>query len=263
MAGDDLGKRAVGRVVGGPAGGRPLPQPLSDQLNRKLAPYRAYLGRLGFQGASDDLPFYVSGRGGEDFNIYYDPATGGVLVGATFLASERFQADPDALRREVAHHLLFKAIEPEWGLNTDDADVYALESGFADYLAASSVNNPAPYPVTAGVMKDHQRLADPAGFRNLKHDRPLTALSATRDSSDAGTLWGGAFWELRERVGQAVADPLLVEVWRAVPAVRFTNAPLLRAKWVRDKLIAADLSHSGGANAVVIRDVFRRRGVDP
>ena len=51
----------------------------------------------------------------------------------------------------------------------------------------------------------------------LENTRSFSELN-NRDVLGDGTIWGGAFWEMRTRLGRALVDGQLLAVWRSLLA---------------------------------------------
>jgi hypothetical protein len=153
---------------------------------------------------------------------------------------DEIQLDPDfavddyAVLREYAHHVLM-TLGPEW-----DTRLLGLESGLADYLVASHTGDPGLGPGFARQMN----LGKPY-LRNLRND---LVYADGRTAQEEGEVWGAAFWEIREQLGQADADRALARAW-------------LDPAWAPDTAafpaVVARLAGEGPA-----RDAFQRRGLD-
>jgi hypothetical protein len=141
--------------------------------------------------------------------------------------------DDYVVMREFAHHVLM-TVGPPW-----DPRLGGVESGVADYLVASHTGNPA---LGAGAARA-VGLGVPV-LRDLANQRTY---SEGLISQDEGEIWGGAFWELRGRLGQAPVDGAVAGAWRD-------------RGWEPGRLgafTAAVVARAGeGA-----RDAFRRRGL--
>lgn len=161
-------------------------------LEQKLSD--AVRGFAGFLLAIDDAfdvpPPTVRLRRGLN-NAQYDDSINEIQL------DPDFATDDYAVFREYAHHVLM-AHGAKW-----DRD--GLESGLADYLVASYLGHPALGPGLAKRLNLRKLYV-----RNLKNDIPY---QEERSAHEKGEVWGAAFWEIRERLGQATADRTLTRAW--------------------------------------------------
>jgi hypothetical protein len=180
-------------------------------------------------------------------NAYYDGTNNKIVLDAP-LAS-----DQDVVLREYTHHVLM-SMRPE-SYEDLERSGQGVESGLADYLACSSTDDPVLGERAALVYHELWGLDRPY-IRNLKNAKGFENLDLTHPQ-DEGEVWGGAFWEIRERLGKSDADGLLVAAWAATE--RFgadqPSAPFAKA------LIETLAARTSGALATDIRDVLERRDV--
>lgn len=116
--------------------------------------------------------------------------------------------DPYAVMREYAHHVLF-------GVHPDGND--GVESGVADYLIASHSGDPRLGVLAVAFFRRNFDGFTRAELRNLTNALRFDDLPESASPQEVGEVWGGALWDLRERVGQADADRLVAAAWLAAP----------------------------------------------
>jgi hypothetical protein len=95
-------------------------------------------------------------------------------------------------------------------------------------------------------------------IRNLKNTRKFTTgrPKEPRISQDEGEIWGGAFWEMRERAGKEATDKVLFVAWGG----SWKNDP--RGVEFARHLVAVARSQQGEDLARSVKDVFLARGLD-
>ena len=192
--------------------------------------------------------------------------------------------DPDIIHHEYTH-LITSALGFEVDIESS-VEMRAINEAVAHYFAASFADDPriGEWVVTCpprlhctGPANDDEMATlstDPAVW-NWNDGRPSDQLkygACTRyypldgkckigyhnftDVYTWGMIWGSALWDVREEIGPAAADRLVLESITAAPGndVDFDDA--LRA------LIAADARLFGGVHSRTIADVFSARGFD-
>jgi hypothetical protein len=95
-------------------------------------------------------------------------------------------------------------------------------------------------------------------LRNLKNDRTFDEVSDDSQIHNVGEIWGGAFWELRERLEKKIADRLLFSTWDALNL--FANKKDFGVAFVR-ALLKTDQSLYDGKHGPDIQATFTRRGL--
>jgi hypothetical protein len=175
---------------------------LEKCLTASLASFQAYMQRVGFKFKAtarvlvqDEL---VAGS-----IAFYDPQQNCMFV------QYAYATDPDVVFREYVHHLLLELQD-----QATQYHVYAsIESGLAFYFTCSFNNNPKFGAKTARIAGEgrgyYMNLAN-----NLLFDEAYSKMHPTQ----TGEVWGGAFWELRQLLGQEVADRMLFRTWAGLKA---------------------------------------------
>ena len=77
--------------------------------------------------------------------------------------------------------------------------------------------------------------------------------------SDGAQIWGGAFWDLRQKLGRDAADRLLYRTWFALEA---TDVQSNDPKRFLHKLLETDGQEPGAKHADEIKAVFKERGME-
>jgi hypothetical protein len=156
-----------------------------------------YLEQVGFALPEDEVSI-----GFEDVdNAYYDVEKKRVIIGTPL------RAEPFAAYREYMHHVLmeFQSAPP-----FANHGAISIESGLADYFPASFMGTPLLGAIGARAMKLGQpylrTLTKSEGFANLTKDVWF----------NNGQIWGSLFWDIRDALGQADADRLLLNAWTGV-----------------------------------------------
>lgn len=227
---------------------------LTPEVDSKLRPaleeFQQYLSKAGFR---------IAGSGQVKYKIVEGDRRTGLIDGEyasfyenrTLTVARQHLSDNDLIQHEYMRHVL----EPDFPKSHDyEGDpgwwaYFAVNSGLALYFPCSFNKK----PVFAGSDKD---------FRvELNNRKGLGKRPRTRDEVDfeVGAAWGGAFWELREKMGDpAAADSLLAQSW--VSWQPSDPGADLSAEFV-GKMIEVDHARFGGQHENLIREVFRGRGL--
>jgi hypothetical protein len=196
----------------------------------RLARFQTYITALGPQGAAGPISVDVREKMDNTGMIsYYDPDKRMMVI------DSKYASEASIIYREYMHQVLYPK-----GISENAPHYYAIESGLAWYLPCSFIGDPNPAKkVSPWDLTRKRQLAE------MKSDIP----SAMRDGTE---IWGGAFWELRQRLGQSTTDKLLFAAWFAISAddVKADRG----ASFVR-KLLELGKPHEGD-----IRAVFTERG---
>ena len=215
----------------------PLTASLQQQLEHTLSRYIEYLDRIGLSAEEKKALIRIDRLA--EINAYYHPDT------QTIVIDSRIANDPYAALREYTHHVLAGDRKDEFWSGNEA--LTAVESGVADYFAASFLDSPVLGAVAAKVLMPGESY-----IRRMDHQR--TYREGPREGRSPihgmGEIWGGAFWEMRERLTKDVFDPLLVTAWRASGSStqEFLASLLQTARAKRSK-----------NDAGIIREILERR----
>jgi subtilisin-like proprotein convertase family protein len=136
---------------------------------------------------------------------YYERSTDSI-----FLGSEMIEAIDIALRTYLTH---VSAREARQGRESNPISIAAQ-----DYFTCSFTDDP--------ILGEKVTMTTPKGYpRTIRNDSTYTFLEPLPESSDSiavsqwriyeeAGIWGGAFWDIRELVGQERADRLLALAWK-------------------------------------------------
>jgi len=219
---------------------------LKQDLNDTLKSYYTYLKSVGLSLSLKPPTVLVDPK---DLNAYYMPAPDNRIVLHPELASF-----PDVALREFNHHVL-SGVKPEW---MKGADLAGLESGLADYLASSFLDR-SDFGKDAWLVFQRHSPGISIPDRNLSNHRSFSEIEGEPNRHQFyGTVWGGAFWDLRESLGREVIDKLLLAAWQECDV----KAAEEKLEIFPRELLQQDKSHGGGKHSAKIRQVFRKRGLD-
>lgn len=180
-------------------------------------------------------------------NAYYSPATGEIYFG-----DGSHPTNPSGLRdlakeSDVIFHEFGHAVLDELRPGIAGTDGAALHEAYADYFACSFTNSPEP-------QLGEYVVPGPGMIRNLNNTNKYPG--APTEPHARGLVWGGACWDLHNKVGGEVADYLIFGSMLLIT----TTAPTF--KYAKDKIIAIDAAYCGGAHKTVIKDIFEtQRGI--
>lgn len=223
-----------------------LPEQIRTTLTERLINYDAYLTRLGIRSTTRQMSVVIDAEGGS--NAYFDQETGSMRV------SPDFASDPFAALWAYSQFALQEGtVSATW----EDMHADGLFSGVSDYLTASFLNDPK---VGAGVAAiQHARRPY---LRNLENRLSYASVAATREataglaeSHQIGEVWGGAFWEMRQRLGRERTDRLLAQTWLAA---RGAGGPNVVPTFLRS--LRARARALGQNEAQIVESILRSRG---
>ncbi|HEY2423834.1 MAG TPA: hypothetical protein VGH55_07000 [Chthoniobacterales bacterium] len=76
-----------------------------------------------------------------------------------------------------------------------------------------------------------------------------------KEEHHLGEIWGGAFWELREKLGQTKTDKLILAAWQRLDP---TNIEPNNAEFFINAILDANQELGVGADPVIVREAFKR-----
>lgn len=222
-----------GRVAFEPSEG--LSDGLRQGLEKLMQDYIASLDKIGFP-AGERVRVKIESMSGSP-NAYY--------VSNQIIIDSRVAADRSVPLREYSHHVLTNKHK-----ESPDGQFARMESGLADYLACSYLNNPRFGELAAKVMG----LAKPF-LRNMANDRSFDDIDM-QEPHDGGEVWGGALWAMRTALGREVIDPIIATAWLST---KWPDAEAEKPLAFANALLAA-AGQRGPEQAMVVNGVLRARG---
>ncbi|MDP3799608.1 MAG: SAV_2336 N-terminal domain-related protein [Polaromonas sp.] len=211
-------------------------------LSSAFLSFEAFLVGCGYRPRESSLKVFVDPDLKD--NVYYEPSR--VVLGAPLAT------DTDAFFRECSHHALLSI-----PFGTLGKHQRAIESGLADYFACSFNNDPRFGEQSIQVFSGVPEIASKGALRLLENDRHYDEARSDSEMHDVGEIWGGAFWEMRHRLGSQLADRLLFEGWHAsiMPQKRTKD---FKRTFITTLMEAARLPQLSRATDVA--ELFSRRG---
>src|SRR4051794_5374804 len=162
----------------------------------------AYLDRLGLKREQKKISIEIV-KGDDALYPYYNPSKTALVI------NQLIVGDPDVPRRAYTNHVLSAGHGVTVGPN-----LKALESGLAWYLPCSFADR----PIYGEFMGRAMKLDRPIGDISQRFDyKPFTG-DETRYMFEGGEAWASLFWEIRTRLGQQVADALVIQAWQKTSA---------------------------------------------
>ncbi len=201
---------------------------LKARLEAAFGKFQQYAQHLGYRSTDDLIEIHIPEKMEVGMISYYDVSNRRMVI------DSKYAGDPVILYREYMHHVLLSLGIPA---NADSklSAYYAIESALAWYFPCSFVNDPRP--ARAATKWD---LTKKRSFSELTPDINAALTDGTE-------IWGSAFWELRQTLGQEVADKLFFDAWFKLRAEEVqTNGG---AAFVH-KLLNLDNAHQAQIRAV-------------
>jgi hypothetical protein len=176
-----------------------LTDSLKQSLDKLMQDYVSSLDKIGFAA-------------GERVRVKIEPTQGGPnahYLDNMIVIDPKLASDPSVPLREYNHHVLASTHkEPRQG------SYAAIESGIADYLGCSFLNNPRLGEIAAKAFGQNLPY-----IRNMANDKKFDEVKGKSPDFDfyaIGEAWSGAFWAMRTMLGRDVSDPIVVAAWRTM-----------------------------------------------
>jgi len=179
-----------------------LTSELKTELESSLALFRSYMGKLGFSIEARSISVEIApGVIYKGFAAAFFPDTASIVV------TSAFARDKVSVLRQLAYSSLLTGTiqSPEYS---------AIESGLATYFPCSFLNHPKVADQASAAGQD---VFPPQNLVNSRRFSEIQLEQAASVMNDGSEIWGAAFWELRELLGQQDADRLLAKRWQDFP----------------------------------------------
>ena len=215
----------------------------------------AYIEQLGYRGPRRLFAraLEVDARGTHDDNSWYSPGERTLTFGTGDVDDAE---DGETVLHEFGHALQ-DAICPDFGQSPEAA---AMGEGFGDYFAGSFFAGKKPLGYRDAVMTWDGAHGDghPPCVRRLDSDLTYESFDhgATADEHENGQIWSATLWDIWKATGRRVADRIIVESHFQLDGFT-TFARGARA------ILDADRNLYRKRHAVILRRIFRRRGIGP
>jgi Zn-dependent metalloprotease len=207
-----------------------------------------------------DEPFttivhYPNSNGTAMDNAYFDPTCQCMAIGDGTGAAQGgmndLARDAETIYHEYTHAVIDRIVP--LGVQTDDFGS-AMNEAYADYFACTPFKDPHIGEWIAGSSE---------GVRNLDNQRvyPTDVNHPATGAPEAhytGMIWGGALWDLHNRLGNVVADQIIFHSLYYLPQNGNANFAI-----GYDALRDADQELYGGAHAADIQQTLNNRGIFP
>ncbi len=130
----------------------------------------------------------------------------------------------------------------------------AMGEGWSDYWAATFYGNGVIGEFVTNNLTRGIRRAAYTVPANPVHDSYADLGAGGFEVHNDGEIWAATLWDLRQTLGAAIADRLVLQGMKFTPcSPSFLNA--------RDGILMADQNLNGGANRCTIWQVFARHGM--
>jgi hypothetical protein len=237
-----------------------LTSQLQSRLQVALLDYQFYLTKIGYDAKNSRNRIIVRIDKSTDeldkSNAYF--SNDGVVVLGPKLAK-----DPEYVLSEYTWQVLKEVNPPVYKVlsDADPLDIKSAQSrGFSQglkfYLTCSYFNDPH-------VGKNYYSLTGAPAIRgnanylyNLKNSLVIT--NDIREEHFIGEIWGGALWELREKLGRDRVDQWALTTWKRLQPL---GTELNRPKYYADIFVQTVRSSGDEASATLAREIFKRRNL--
>ncbi len=216
-----------------------------------------YLESLGYRGARALFkePLAVNVNGTRKDASWYSPGLKRLTFGT---GGVKDASDAETILHEFGHAVQ-DAICPGFG---QSAQAAAMGEGFGDYFAASFFASYKPEKYRTSVMTwdgiTWNEIYDPPCVRRLDEKYTFESFDHGRwaEEHENGLIWSATLWDIRETLGRAVADRIIMEGHFQIDGFT-TFARGARA------ILDADRNLFGGSHEGQLLEIFLWRGIGP
>ena len=176
--------------------------------------------------------------------------------GTTSFADDRDSGqDGDVVLHEFGHGISNRLVGgPQNTSCLGGTQAGAMGEGWSDYWAATFYGNGVIGEFVTNNLTNGIRRAAYTVPANPVHDSYADIGTGGFQVHRDGEVWAATLWDLRQTLGAAIADRLVLQGMKFTPcSPSFLNA--------RDGILTADQNLNGGANRCAIWQVFARHGM--
>jgi len=227
---------------------------LQSRLQAALAEYQTYLKAIGYDTGTTEVLKVIIDEQLSD-NAYFDNRS--VHIGS------KLARDPEYTLSEYTWYVL-KQSNPnafEVFFGSEAAQFQGFGQGLKFYLVCSHLNTPyvgRNYYALIGMPPPGKSQGYLFDLSELRAFDKKGGQDATEPHS-LGAIWGGAFWEVRAKVGREKADRLVFAAWKRLKP---TPGELNKPGYYVGRLLAANTALGQEIDASVLREAFARRKLD-
>lgn len=218
----------------------------TEELRRKLestlSSFQGHLQGLGYNPKAGKITVTITNE--VESNAFFDKADNRIVLARNVA---------DDISVAIQTYSIYVLTSTDVNKSGDSG---GLIFGVADYLTCSFLGDSR---LGRHFFKS-SKVSQPGKdyLRELDNDLKFKDL-ANHSVQEVGEIWGGAFWEMRRRFGQVVADRLIFSAWiigqgtsdvRGSTDVQFVS-----------RLLESDKKLEGGKHVEQIRTIFEGRGL--
>jgi Spy/CpxP family protein refolding chaperone len=232
-----------------------IPTAQTDKLKVAFENFQNYFQKIGFNAPKGEVKIKLDDK--LQLNSFYEVPTNTVIVSSSLVDDFEFSL------HQYVHHVL-SAVNKRY-LSAHSRYAESIGEGLADYFTCSFTGDPLVGEKSIHkFQKAFGKDRFPNDFmRNLKNDRSFKeAYSSDPKTSEVhsvGEIWGGAFWEIRELLGQDLADKLLFATWKSLSPSDLSG--LSEGKFVK-RLLKQYEPLEDGNQRERLEEIFRRRDLE-
>ena len=228
-------------------------QDLQQKLSQSVSGFLAYFQNLGY--APKGSAITISTNANEGNLLSYFDTTNNTIAVRPDLAE-----DETLILHEYAHKVLYSSLSFDlFGGNSKSRySALPIEGGLANYFVGSFRDQPVIGAVAAQRLGSEAKGVLPVNLENAERITRTDLVDTDMPLINQLQLaWGGAFWELRQKLGQDAVDKSLYRAWRALTD---RDHHLVARSFIAN--VAAQLKSAAGEPATkILRDVLARRGI--